>query len=73
MQKFKIDQYSFGNMIISNERFTSDLIIFPDKILENWWRKEGHSLHPEDLKDVIEYKPKLLIVGTGKYGSMKIP
>lgn len=37
-----------------------------------WWRKEGHRLQIEDIGDVLEAKPQVLIVGTGQYGSMKI-
>ena len=40
---------------------------------ENWWRKEGHHLHIEDLKEVLEEKPDILIIGTGKMGVMKVP
>jgi len=29
--KFKIDDYSFGRMVIRGEEFTSDIIIYPDK------------------------------------------
>lgn len=68
-----IDSYKFGKIVVDGNTYTSDLIIFPDKIKENWIRKKGHKLYPEDLKDVVEYKPDLLIVGKGAYGFMKIP
>lgn len=69
----KIKSYSFGKIVISNKEYKSDLIIFPDKILSNWWRDKGHLLQEEDLESVIKYDPKKLIVGTGKYGRMKVP
>lgn len=69
----KIQHYSFGKIIVDGKKYSSDLILFPDKIKENWWRKEGHKLHLEDLVDVIEYKPEILIVGTGAFGVMKVP
>ena len=40
---------------------------------DNWWRKSGHLLQKEDLRDVIQYNPDVLIVGTGAYGLMKVP
>lgn len=45
----------------------------PDRIHDNWWRKEGHSLAPEDLEVLMESPPEMLIVGRGAYGVMKIP
>jgi len=68
-----INFYSFGKINISDKEYNSDLIIFPDSIHNNWWREKGHLLQIEDLKTVIEYNPELLIIGTGKYGRMKVP
>jgi len=69
----RIDSYSFGVMKVDGREYRQDLIIFPDKIRSNWWRREGHSLAIEDLGDIIEFKPELLIVGTGASGMMEIP
>lgn len=69
----KIDSYSFGEIIIDNKKFTKDLIISKKDIKSNWWRKEGHRLHIEDLEFVIKNNPQILIVGTGAYGRMEIP
>jgi hypothetical protein len=68
-----IESYSFGRMKVSGVTYTSDLIVFDDHVKSDWWRSEGHRLHVEDLAEVLEAKPEILIVGTGCYGSMKIP
>ncbi len=68
-----IDTYSFGRMTVKGQVYTSDIIIFPDKIQSDWWRKEGHSLALDDLPDVIAYKPEILVVGTGASGIMSVP
>jgi hypothetical protein len=39
----------------------------------SWWRKEGHRLHIDDLKDIVANGPEVLIVGTGDAGVMTIP
>jgi len=67
-----INAYSFGKIVIDGITYKSDVIIFPNKVKSNWWRKEGHELNPEDIKEILEFKPKLLIVGTGAYGLMKV-
>jgi hypothetical protein len=68
-----IDSYGFGRIVINGKRYNSDLIVFSDKVRDGWWRKEGHRLHVEDLKDVLESKPEVLVVGTGYSGLMRIP
>lgn len=68
----KIDNYTFGSIIVDNEIYNSDLILFPNKVLTNWCRENGHLLLIKDLKEIIKYKPDVLIVGTGADGVMEI-
>ena len=68
----KIEKYRFGLMVVDGEEFTADLKIFPERIVKNWWRKEGHKLYLEDIQDIISYRPEVLVVGTGAYGFMKV-
>lgn len=72
MGRYTIDDYRFGKIIINGQLFEKDLIIFSDRILPNWWREQGHSLSMADLNEVIAVKPKVLIIGTGMYGRIKI-
>jgi len=69
----KVEAYSFGEMIIDGRRYTSDVIIRPDGVLDNWWRREGHKLHMEDLEKALEVEPEVLVIGTGYSGLMKVP
>lgn len=67
-----IDDYHFGSIIIDGETYVSDVLIFSDHIRSEWWRRQGHELHIDDLKCVMQAKPKILIVGTGYYGRLRI-
>ncbi|MDH7494218.1 MAG: MTH938/NDUFAF3 family protein [Candidatus Saccharicenans sp.] len=69
----RIESYSFGRLVIEGKTYAADLIIVGEEILPNWWRREGHSLCPEDLKLIIERKPEILVIGTGAYGAMDVP
>ncbi len=68
-----IDSYSFGSMAVDGRDYTNDLILFPQKVEKDWYRKQGHSLCLEDLDTVLEYGPEVLVVGRGAYGAMEIP
>lgn len=68
-----INSYSFGEVTVSGKRYTSDVIIFEDTIKDDWWRKEGHSLDPDDLNEAIAAVPEVLVVGTGNSGLMDVP
>lgn len=69
----RIDAYSFGKIVINGTTYSSDVIIHPGRVDGSWWRKEGHLLRPEDLTDVLQAKPDVLIIGTGYAGIMRVP
>ena len=68
----QIESYRFGYLVVDGQEHHGDLIILPDRVLDGWWRKEGHALHPEDLGAVFEAKPDLLVVGQGASGLMVV-
>ncbi|UCE15325.1 MAG: Mth938-like domain-containing protein [Candidatus Bathyarchaeota archaeon] len=68
-----IDSYDFGQIVINGRRYTSDVIVFPDRVRDSWWRREGHQLHVKDIEEAVqEEKPEVLVVGTGHSGLMKV-
>lgn len=69
----RIEQYDFGLIVIDGKRYTSDVIIYPDRVDFRWWREEGHLLHIDDLKEVLTEKPEAVVVGTGQSGLMQVP
>ena len=68
-----IDAYSFGSITVDGKKFTKDVIIGKDGVRAPWWRKEGHSLSPEDLERVLASAPEVLVIGTGSFGVMNVP
>ena len=68
-----IESYSFGSIVIDGKRYSSDVVIFPERVNSSWWRKEGHSLCREDIKEMIAEKPDVLVIGTGDSGLMQVP
>ncbi|MHC4549263.1 MAG: Mth938-like domain-containing protein [Planctomycetota bacterium] len=68
-----IDAYSFGQITIAARAYTSDVLLYPDRVQASWWRREGHRLDVADLKEVLDAQPATLIVGTGYHGRMEVP
>lgn len=69
-----IESYDFGVMVVNGKRYTSDLIVSPEKVLGGWWRRVGHEICLEDLKEVLSCSPlpEVLVVGTGYSGLVKV-
>jgi len=68
----KIDSYRRGQIIIDGKKYTSDVIVFPHQVKSNWWRKKGHKVCPEDIKEIIQEKPEIFLVGTGEDEGMEV-
>ena len=67
----RLEDYSFGRLVVDGEEHTRDLIVLPDRVVFNWWRREGHSLVMEDLEQVQDELPERLIVGCGAHGQLR--
>jgi hypothetical protein len=67
----RIEGYSFGQLVVDGEEATNDVIVLPGRVVHNWWRRDGHALVLDDLREVLDELPPRLIVGTGAYGRMR--
>ena len=67
-----IDAFNFGSLVIDGRKYSSDLIIYPDgRIVDGWWRKNGHHFSAHDINGLIQTEPEFIIAGTGIHGYMK--
>jgi len=67
-----IDSYQFGLVVVNGKSYTSDVVIFPDRVKDNWRRKTSHQLRLDELSEAIAEVPEVLIVGTGAAGLVKV-
>ena len=67
----RIEGYRFGRVLVDGRELTRDVIVLPERVIPNWWRREGHALVLEDLAGVLDELPGRLVVGTGAAGQMR--
>ena len=67
-----VEDYRFGHVKIDGQPYGRDVIVLPDRVIANWWRREGHRVYPEDLEDVFGAAPEVLVVGQGMPGRMRV-
>ena len=63
-----IDSYSFGVFVVDGKTYESDIKLVDSEI--RFWHDHGLSL--DDVKDVVEAKPKVIIIGTGASGVVEV-
>lgn len=66
-----IEAFSFGNIVVKGKTYTDDIKIIQGKVVPTWWRKSGHRVDIDDIRDIIEAMPEILVLGKGKPGMMK--
>jgi hypothetical protein len=66
-----IEKYSFGKIVVNGVIYTNDIKIVQERVVSDWWRKKGHSVGIEDIQDILESKPSVLVIGKGQPGMMR--
>lgn len=67
-----IERYRFGSITIDGKKYSSDLKIVNGEVVEGWWRRSGHLVDVNDIEDIFHAKPDYLVIGTGRFGRMKL-
>ena len=67
-----IDRYEFGLIVIDGETFKNDVMIWPGRVKDDWWRQESHFLQRQDVAEALAANPQVLVVGMGDPGKMQV-
>jgi len=66
----EIEDFSFGRIVVDGVAYTSDIKIIGGKVIAGWWRKNGHKVEIEDIQEMIDAPPEVLVIGKGEPGLM---
>ena len=66
-----ITEFSFGKIVVNGKTYTSDIKIVDGRVISDWWRKKGHQVAIEDISDVLEAEPEIVVLGKGTPGLLK--
>jgi uncharacterized protein len=62
---YRINSYEQGSIVIGDKCFISSLIITPSTVIKNWPPQTFADIATHHLKQIIELKPELILLGTG--------
>ena len=66
-----ITEFSFGTIVVDGQICNNDIKIVQGRLISNWWRRSGHSVEVEDVQDVLDANPQILVIGKGQPGYMR--
>jgi len=62
-----INSTKFGNIVVDNKNYDKDIKILPSgKILNRWGPKGSHLICLEELNEILDDKPDVIVIGTGQ-------
>ncbi len=61
-----VSNYGPGFFEINSDRYTSSICLHGNDIFENWQHGNSRSLSLQNFEQIIEARPEILILGTGK-------
>lgn len=67
----RLANYHFGRIEADGVAYEHDLLVTPTGVQE-WRRREGHRVHPEDLEPALVVSPDVVVVGTGFSGFLTL-
>ena len=66
-----ITNFSFGKIVVNGKTYTNDIKIIRGQVISDWWRKSGHRVDIEDIADILDSNPEIVVIGKGSPGLMK--
>jgi len=68
-----IESFTFGSITIEGTTYTTDVIVYPDRVDGSWVREEEHRPQIREFADIVKAEPDVLIIGTGYAGVLSVP
>ncbi|MFH1591890.1 MAG: MTH938/NDUFAF3 family protein [Candidatus Woesearchaeota archaeon] len=67
-----INEHKFGSFVISGRSYLGDIKIIDGKV-HYWEDRKKHTVNFDDVNDLLESGPEVIIVGTGNSGYLEMP
>ena len=66
-----IDDHKFGSFVVDGRMYLGDIKIVNNRV-RHWEDRRKHIITLENIKDLLESNPEMIIIGTGNSGLLKI-
>jgi uncharacterized protein len=63
--KYQIRAYQPGTIRVNDKTLTTSVIVMPNALIEDWPPQTAAELTPQSLANIANYKPDILLIGTG--------
>lgn len=67
-----IEEFSFGMFRIAGKTYYDDIKIINNKV-KSWQNRRGLEITLDNIKELVDSQPEILIIGSGASGLLKVP
>lgn len=64
--QFTVDAYAEDSITINQIKYSDSILLLKEQLVSPWTQKAIGELGADDFNEIIDAKPQVLIVGTGK-------
>lgn len=65
--KYQIKSYTQNEIIINETPYTHSLIISSQTLIPHWRPTRAEEINENDLQEIVDLKPDILLLGTGQH------
>ncbi len=66
-----ITEHKFGSFVVDGKKHLGDLKIIDGRT--RFWDRKKHSVSFEDVKEILDSRPEVFVIGTGNSGYLIVP
>jgi len=66
-----IEEHKFGSFVIDGKSYLGDIKILGSKV-RYWNDRDRHLATLKDIKELVESKPEIIVIGTGNSGYLEV-
>jgi len=66
-----IQEHKFGSFVIDGKTFLGDIKIIGSRV-RYWDDRDRHLATLKDIKELVESKPEIIVIGTGNSGYLEV-
>ncbi|UCB43785.1 MAG: hypothetical protein JSV77_03820 [Dehalococcoidales bacterium] len=71
-----VNSFKFGSIVLDGKKYSRDVFLYPDggirKRKGGFWKFGSHAIKREEIEELVNTAPDILIVGTGTDGAAKL-
>ncbi len=68
-----IQGYDSGTVIVNGQPYNGSIVVLPDQLITDWRPGLLSDLQPDDLQQLLELNPEVVLLGTGPRQAFPAP